>query len=110
MRRWRTRFWEKLTHEEGDVAKLSDEEVREGLSTLPDWEREGDAIIKEYRFAGFGDAIAFVVRVAFRAENANHHPDLDVRYNRVRVALSTHSDGGITAKDLALAAEVDAAA
>jgi 4a-hydroxytetrahydrobiopterin dehydratase len=108
MRRWGSPG-EKLTHEEGDVAKLSDDEVRQGLSTLPDWEREGDAIVKEYRFDGFGDAIAFVVRVAFRAEKANHHPDLDVRYNRVRVALSTHSEGGITGKDLALAAEVDAA-
>ena len=92
------------------MAKLSDDEVRDGLATLPGWERNGDEIVKEYGFEGFGDAIAFVVRVAFRAEKANHHPDVDVRYNRVRVALSTHSDGGITAKDLALAAEADAAA
>ena len=92
------------------MAKLSDDEVRDGLAKLPGWERNGDEIVKEYGFDGFGDAIAFVVRVAFRAEKANHHPDVDVRYNRVRVALSTHSDGGITAKDLALAAEADAAA
>ena len=92
------------------MAKLSDEEVRDGLATLQGWERNGDEIVKEYRFDGFGDAIAFVVRVAFRADKADHHPDIDVRYNRVRVALSTHSDGGITAKDLALAAEADAAA
>ena len=92
------------------MAKLSDDEVRDGLATLPGWERNGDEIVKEYRFDGFGDAIAFVVRVAFRAEKADHHPDVDVRYNRVRVALSTHSDGGITAKDLALATEADAAA
>ena len=92
------------------MAKLSDDEVRDGLASLPGWDRNGDEIVKEYRFDGFGDAIAFVVRVAFRAEKADHHPDIDVRYNRVRVALSTHSDGGITAKDLALAAEADAAA
>ena len=92
------------------MAKLSDDEVRDGLASLPGWERNGDEIVKEYRFDGFGDAIAFVVRVAFRADKADHHPDIDVRYNRVRVALSTHSDGGITAKDLALAAEADAAA
>ena len=92
------------------MAKLSDAQVEEGLGRLSGWERQGDEIVKEYRFDGFGDAIAFVVRVAFRAEKADHHPDVDVRYNRVRVALSTHSDGGITAKDLALAAEADAAA
>jgi 4a-hydroxytetrahydrobiopterin dehydratase len=92
------------------MAKLTDDDVRQGLVDLAGWERQGDEIVKEYRFDGFGDAIAFVVRLAFRAEKANHHPDLDVRYNRVRVALSTHDEGGITAKDLALAAEADSAA
>ncbi|TMK86975.1 MAG: 4a-hydroxytetrahydrobiopterin dehydratase [Actinobacteria bacterium] len=92
------------------MAKLSDEDVQQGLAKLDGWEREGDEIVREYRFDGFGDAIAFVVRLAFRADKADHHPDLDVRYNRVRVALSTHSEGGITAKDLALAAEANAAA
>ena len=91
------------------MAKLSDDDVREGLTKLDGWARRNDEIMKEYRFEGFGDAIAFVVRLAFRAEKANHHPDLDVRYDRVVVALTTHSDGGITAKDLALAAEADAA-
>jgi len=90
--------------------KLTDDDVQKGLATLPGWNREGDEIVKEYKFDGFGDAIAFVVRLAFRAEKANRHPDLDVRYNRVRVALSTHSEGGITAKDLALAAEAEGAA
>jgi 4a-hydroxytetrahydrobiopterin dehydratase len=92
------------------MAKLTDDDVRRGLADLAGWERQGDEIVKEYRFDGFGDAIGFVVRLAFRAEKANHHPDLDVRYNRVRVALSTHDEGGITAKDLALAAEADTAA
>ena len=91
------------------MAKLGDEQVQQGLADLAGWERQGDEIVKEFRFAGFGDAIAFVVRLAFRAEKADHHPDLDVRYNRVRVALSTHSEGGLTSKDLALAAEADAA-
>ena len=89
------------------MSKLSDDEVRDGLGTLPGWERDGDAITKEYSFGGFGDAVAFVVGVAFRAEKADHHPDLDIRYNRVKVALSTHSEGGITAKDLALATEIE---
>ncbi len=92
------------------MPKLTDDDVQKGLATLPGWERQGDEIVKEYKFDGFGDAIAFVVRLAFRADKANHHPDLDVRYNRVRVALSTHSEGGITAKDLALAAEISTAA
>ena len=92
------------------MAKLNDDDVQKGLATLPGWERQGDEIIKEYKFNGFGDAVAFVVRLAFKADKADHHPDLDVRYNRVRVALSTHSEGGITAKDLALAAEANAAA
>jgi len=92
------------------MAKLSGDEVQQGLSKLDGWDREGDEIVKEFGFDGFGDAIAFVVRLAFRAEKANHHPDIDVRYNRVRVALSTHSEGGITDKDLALAGEADTAA
>jgi len=95
------------TREEGDVAKLSDAQVQEGLGRLPGWTRAGDEIVKEYRFDGFGGAIAFVVAVAFRAEKANHHPDVDIRYNRVRVALSTHSEGGLTEKDLDLAREVE---
>ena len=92
------------------MAKLSGDEVQQGLSKLDGWDREGDEIVKEFGFDGFGDAIAFVVRLGFRAEKANHHPDIDVRYNRVRVALSTHSEGGITDKDLALAGEADTAA
>ena len=77
---------------------------------LGDWERSGDEIVREFRFEGFPGAIAFVVELGFAAEKANHHPDLDIRYNRVRVALSTHSEGGITAKDLALAGEIEAVA
>jgi 4a-hydroxytetrahydrobiopterin dehydratase len=90
------------------MAKLSDAEIDKGLGGLPGWAREGDAVVKEFKFDGFGGAVAFVVAVAFRAEKADHHPDLDIRYNRVRVALSTHSEGGITGKDLALAGEVEA--
>jgi len=92
------------------MTKLSDEQIQDGLGGLNGWERRGDEIVKEYEFDGFGDSIAFVVGVAFRAEKANHHPDLDIRYNRVRVSLSTHSEGGITAKDLALAGEIEAVA
>jgi 4a-hydroxytetrahydrobiopterin dehydratase len=92
------------------VAKLNDDEIGAGLAALDGWERQEDEIVKEYRFDGFADAVAFVVRVGFRAEKVDHHPDLDIRYNRVRVALSTHSEGGLTGKDFSLAAEIEAAA
>ncbi len=85
------------------MAVLSDDEVREQLEGLEGWSREGQSIVRDLRFPGFPEAVAFVVRLSFAAEAANHHPDLDVRYNRVRVALSTHSEGGITAKDIDLA-------
>ncbi|MGI9032358.1 MAG: 4a-hydroxytetrahydrobiopterin dehydratase [Acidimicrobiales bacterium] len=89
------------------MAALSDEEVRAQLGELSDWQVDGGQIVREYRFDDFRQAVAFVVRVAFEAEAANHHPDLDVRYNRVRVALSTHSEGGVTSKDFELAAALD---
>jgi 4a-hydroxytetrahydrobiopterin dehydratase len=85
------------------VAVLSDDEVRQELEGLDGWSVEGDSIVRELRFSGFPDAVAFVVRLSYAAEAANHHPDLDIRYNRVRVALSTHSEGGVTANDLDLA-------
>ena len=84
---------------------LPDDTVRERLTTLPDWERVGDEIVKTFRFASFPDAISFVGRVADLAEAANHHPDIDIRYSRVRIALTTHDAGGITDQDFALAAE-----
>lgn len=86
---------------------LPEEEVRDRLGALAGWQLEDDAIAREYRFPDFGASVGFVVQLAFRAEAADHHPDLDIRYNRVRVVLSTHSEGGVTEKDLALAAEAD---
>ena len=89
---------------------LPDDKVRQELADLPGWELADGQISREYRLDDFRQAVALVVRIAFEAEAANHHPDLDVRYNRVRVALSTHSEGGITAKDLELARAVEALA
>jgi 4a-hydroxytetrahydrobiopterin dehydratase len=91
------------------MATLSADEVRTRLEQLTGWAVEGDEIVKEFRFDGFPEAIAFVVRLGMAAEVAKHHPDLDIRYNRVRVALSTHSEGGLTEKDFALAAKADVA-
>jgi 4a-hydroxytetrahydrobiopterin dehydratase len=92
------------------VAVLSDDEISTKLASLPDWAREGDAIEKTFELASFPDAIAFVTRVGFLAEAADHHPDLDVRWRKVKVALSTHAAGGITAKDFDLAGEIEAVA
>ncbi len=92
------------------MAVLSDDEVRQALGDLEGWDLEGNAIVREVSFDTFPDAVAFVVRLAFDAEAANHHPDLDIRYNKVRVALSTHSEGGVTDKDLELARTIQAQA
>jgi 4a-hydroxytetrahydrobiopterin dehydratase len=91
------------------VAPLSDAAVRDGLARLPGWTRDGDSIRREYELDSFRAVIDAVVRIADAAEAADHHPDLDIRYRHLRVVLSTHSEGGITGKDLALAAEVDRA-
>jgi 4a-hydroxytetrahydrobiopterin dehydratase len=94
--------------------KLSDDEVRDGLAGLPGWDRRaeengGDEIVKVYELPSFMEAIGFVGRIAALAEAANHHPDLDIRYRKVRVALSTHDSGGLTALDLALARKIEQA-
>ena len=85
------------------MATLSDDELASALGDLPGWEKSEGQITKQYSLDGFPAAVAFVVRISYEAEKANHHPDLDIRYNKVRVALSTHSEGGITAKDVDLA-------
>jgi 4a-hydroxytetrahydrobiopterin dehydratase len=87
--------------------RLSDADVVTGLARLPGWARAGDVIEKEYTLAGFPDAIAFVVQVAFAAEKANHHPDIDIRWNRVRLALTSHDAGGLTGRDLSLAEVIE---
>ena len=89
---------------------MSDDEIRTRLEDLPGWELVDHAITKEYRLKGFPAAVAFVVRLSFAAEAADHHPDLDIRYDKVRVTLSTHSEGGVTTKDLDLARAIDALA
>lgn len=82
---------------------LSSEQVDTGLAELEDWTRAGDAIRRTFHFESFPAAIAFVNRVADAAEGLDHHPDIDIRYRDVTLTLSTHSEGGITTKDLDLA-------
>ena len=89
---------------------LSKAEIATHLKTRPDWSIEGGELVRTYKFETFPDAIAFVNKVAVIAEQSNHHPDIDSRYNRVRLALATHDEGGITSKDFAVAAGADKAA
>lgn len=94
----------------GVVAALSAGEVDAGLARRPGWERVGDEIVRVYELESFRAVIGLVGRIADAAEAADHHPDLDIRYRRLRVALSTHSEGGISALDFVLAGEIDALA
>jgi 4a-hydroxytetrahydrobiopterin dehydratase len=89
------------------MSKLSPEEVASRLATLPDWRIENGELTRTFRFEDFLAALAFVNRVGERAEQAGHHPDIDIRYNRVRLGLVTHDAGGLTAKDFELAAAAD---
>jgi 4a-hydroxytetrahydrobiopterin dehydratase len=83
------------------MAKLADADARRRLQKLPGWELEGNAIRRMFTFAGFPDAMAFVVRLGFDAEAADHHPDIQINYRRVTLSYSTHSAGGLTEKDFA---------
>jgi 4a-hydroxytetrahydrobiopterin dehydratase len=91
------------------MAVLTDAEVAAALRDLPDWTRDSDTIRREVELRDFAAAMAFVNRVASLAEAAEHHPDIDIRWNRVALTLSTHSEGGITSRDLALARRIDEA-
>ena len=88
-------------------ARLSDLEIQRALGSLPGWPRRGDVLTKTFTFPKFMDGIDFVVRIARFADAANHHPDIDIRYTKVTCTLSTHDAGGITAKDLELAGEIE---
>ncbi len=85
------------------MPKLSPSAVREGLKTVPGWKRRGAEIHRRFTFDDFAAGFAFVTRVAKHAEAKHHHPDIDIRYNRVTLALTTHSEGGLTEKDFASA-------
>lgn len=89
------------------MPKLSRAEINERVKRLRGWTLEGDAIKKQYTFAGFPEAIAFVNRLAPEAEKADHHPDILINYKRVTLTYSTHSEGGLTEQDFAGAAMAD---
>lgn len=87
---------------------LSDDEVDAAARTLDGWERSDGALRRSVTFGSFLDGIDGVRRIAELAERADHHPDIDIRWRTVNLALATHSEGGITDKDVALAREIDA--
>ena len=89
---------------------LNEAAVVSGMQQLVDWQRENAMIQRIFERSSFADAIAFVVRIGFLAEAMDHHPDVDIRYRTVTVALATHDAGGITELDLRLASQIDAIA
>ena len=85
------------------MPKLTAAQVKKELASLPGWTRKRLSITRLYEFKDFVTAIKFVDDVAKIAERANHHPDIDIRWNKVRLTLSTHDEGGLTEKDMTLA-------
>ncbi len=85
------------------MAILNPSQIEESLRNLPGWRLEAGALVCDFSFADFVQAFAFVTQLALLAEKEGHHPDLDLRYNRVRVALVSHDAGGVTERDAAMA-------
>ena len=88
-------------------AKLPPDEARQRVGALKGWTLDGDTIRKEYAFGSFREAVSFVVRLAFEAEAADHHPDVTISYRKVTLVYSTHSAGGLTGKDFEGATAAD---
>jgi 4a-hydroxytetrahydrobiopterin dehydratase len=87
--------------------RMSDDEVKDRLSKMGGWEREGDALTHEFEFANFVGSVDFVNRLVGPAEEMGHHPDLSISWNEVRVSVTTHAAGGLTANDFELARRID---
>jgi 4a-hydroxytetrahydrobiopterin dehydratase len=90
--------------------KLSATDINSRVTKLPGWNFTNDSLVRQFTFKSFPDAIAFATRLAFDAQEADHHPDLLISYKRVTVTWSTHDEGGVTEKDFTGAAQADAAA
>jgi 4a-hydroxytetrahydrobiopterin dehydratase len=88
------------------MSLLDDDAISTALRSLQ-WERQGNELVKVHKSADFAGAMQFVNAVADRAEAANHHPDIDIRWNTVTLSLSTHSAGGLTQADLDMARQID---
>jgi 4a-hydroxytetrahydrobiopterin dehydratase len=88
------------------MAAFSPFQIEQSLATIPDWHLESGALVRNFSFGDFREAMSFVNSVAAVAERAGHHPDIDIRYNKVKLALSSHDAGGITERDFSLASEI----
>jgi len=86
---------------------IPETEIASRLNSLPSWRREGNEITRTFTFPDFRASLAFVNKTGDLAEAAAHHPDIDIRYNKVRLALTTHDAGGLSAKDFDLAAKIN---
>lgn len=89
------------------MQRIPEAELATYLERVPLWTRESIEIARTWTFRNFREAMGFVMQVALLAERADHHPDIEIRYNRVTLRLSTHSAGGLTEKDFALAQQID---
>lgn len=89
------------------MSALSAAEIASHLTKVPDWKIENGELVRTFQFKDFLGSMQFVNKVADLAEAAAHHPDIDIRYNKVRLGLVTHDAGGLTAKDFQLAAKAD---
>ena len=86
---------------------LTENEIREALNGLPGWARSGKAIERVFKFPDFASAMVFVNRVAEAAEEADHHPDISIHYNQVILSLWSHDSGGVSKRDLKMAATIN---
>jgi len=89
------------------MEKLTSSQIKTELASVPDWKQQGDSITRTFQFKDFPGAIKFVNAAAEPAEKDYHHPDIDIRWNKVTLVLSTHDAGGLTEKDFALAKKFD---
>jgi 4a-hydroxytetrahydrobiopterin dehydratase len=89
------------------MARLTDEEIEEQRSALAGWERDGDLIRRTFELEDFKGSVDFVNRLTPEAEDMNHHPDLEISWNKVTVSVTTHSEGGLTENDFELARRID---
>jgi 4a-hydroxytetrahydrobiopterin dehydratase len=90
-----------------NMAKYSAAQTKAALRFLPEWTKKGSTILRTFQFRDFATAIEFVNAVARLAERASHHPDIDIRWNKVTLSLTTHDEGGLTEKDFDLAMKAD---
>ncbi len=89
------------------MAVLTDSEIQKALGSLPGWKKNGTAIQRMFEFPDFKTAMQFVNKIADAAEQANHHPDIDIRYNKVTMALVSHDSGGVTPRDVRMAEKIN---